>query len=94
MVFKEAMRKYDAKNPIADYGGRRPLCCSCMTIRMQKRYSFVAVLIQAHPLPKNPNTPYFRGVRIYARPCTGRLVTCAHHGLTTRSRAGRIVLKP
>jgi hypothetical protein len=33
------MRRHAA---VAAYGGRRSLCCSCMTVSMQKRDSFVA----------------------------------------------------
>ena len=86
MVFKEAMRKYDAKDPMVHHAGRRSLCCSCMTIRVQKRYSFVAGLTQAHPLPKNPNTPYFpRGQIITHAPVRASCDYCAsrsdHPGL-------------
>jgi hypothetical protein len=56
------MRKYDAKNPMEGHGGRRSLCCSCMTMRMQKRDSYITGRFEAWLLPTWPNAPHFRGV--------------------------------
>ena len=89
MVFEEAMRKYDAKNPMTGHGGRRSLCCSCMTMRMQKRDSFVT----GHFSPCMPEFAVLPRGRVFGvhpyRVLNDGSASPADH----RERAGRIVAK-
>src|SRR5271156_902218 len=79
MVFEEAMRKYDAKNPMTGHGGRRSLCCSCMTMRMQKRDSFVT----GHFPPYMPEFAVLPRGRFFGVPVHGRRMNTLRHLPTT-----------
>jgi hypothetical protein len=64
-----------------------------MTIRMQRRYSFVASAAQACPLPRIAKYAVLPRGQNFITALYELSVTIAHHRPTTGEYAGRIVLK-